>query len=309
MSVNLSEADIDNYIDSITDLPRTLSITVACIISPQNVTLSGTESDLDALQNHFSSDGIFTRKLQTGVPYHSPVMNSISMQYGEAIQELRAGDTPSQAVTMVSSVSGEIIANTDALATSEYWVNNMVRPVKSPEAMAKVLSTGQKTPKHKLGAAKGRRAIFDVIEVGPHSALQRPIKEIRNHLKLKQNFTYHSVLSRPKCPIVSTLEVVGRLHASGYPVELNEVNQSKKYHPNQGQAICDLPEYPFNHSRTHWHEHWTSRNARFREHPPLDLLGTAVNDWNLLEARWHKVFDVLQTPWIEHHTVSSIPVL
>lgn len=301
MSVNLPEKEVLGYFQKITALQDPLSITVACINSPTNVTLSGSETDLSIVQHQLDIDGVFARKLQTGVAYHSRQMRKVSSQYLTAIQGLEKGQSMSQPPLIISSVTGKRILDTSILSSGEYWVENMVQPVNFSEALSNLISPSKPASKKKLGARKLQLAIYDLLEVGPHSALQRPIRDVKESLKLKHDLRYNSILSRTKHPLFSALEVIGRLYCLGYPVNLSEVNQLKK----EARPLSDLPEYPFNHSRRYWHEPRFNKEARHRDYPPYDLLGTVMTDWNPLEARWRKVFDILQTPWIEDHKVRA----
>jgi acyl transferase domain-containing protein len=111
-----------------------------------------------------------------------------------------------------------------------------------------------KAVKNKLGASK-TRDLSDVIEIGPHPALQRPIKEIQESLTLKQNLRYHTMLSRVSHPHLFALKLVGELYSGGYSINLLKVNQLENYVSFEHKTLLDLPEYPFNHSKSYWHEH------------------------------------------------------
>lgn len=308
MSVNIPAEKVYSYIQSLKSESKFENITIACLNSPQNVTLSGVESTLDALQRHLEVDGIFARKITTGVAYHSLSMKNVSQEYLEALGPLTPGVMPTRPVAMISSVTGERIADFQVLSTGKYWNDNMVHPVKFSQSVSKLLSPGKLATKNKLGARKSPQIIYDLIEIGPHSALQRPTHDIIKSLNLKYEVRYHSVLSRQKSSIRSIMGVMGDLHAIGYAVDLKEVNQIPKQEPRLRKVICDLPSYPFNHSKTYWHENWTRKSERFREHPRLELLGTPASDWNPLEARWEKVFDIVDTPWMEDHKVEHTPI-
>jgi acyl transferase domain-containing protein len=297
ISVNLPETEVLSYLQKMIALPDPQSRTVACINSPKNVTLSGSETDLSTVQRQLEIEGVFARKLQTGVAYHSRQMRNVSSQYSIAIQGLEKGQSRSQSPVMISPVTGKRVSDTSTLSNSDYWVENMVQPVKFSEALSNLISLSKSTGKKKLGVPKSQLAFYDVLEIGPHSALQRPIQDVKESLKLKHDLRYHAMLSRTKNSLFSTLEVAGRLHCLGYSVNLAEINQLK----GKEKPLSDLPEYPFNHSRRYWHEPRFSKESMQRDYPPHDLLGTVMNDWNPLEARWRKVFDVLQTPWIEDH--------
>ena len=70
-------------------------------------------------------------------------------------------------------------------------------------------------------------------------------------------------------------------------------------------VLIDLPYYPFNHSKSYWHESQESKHARERRSQMHELLGVSVPDWNPNQPRWRKFLDVAQTPWVEEHKVNG----
>lgn len=302
LSVNIPEYDVRPYLEKIECLSDPDCITVACINSPLNVTLSGNQEDLELIQAHMERDGIFARTLKTGLPYHSPRMMQVSSAYLDLISDLDRGSEYPKTPTMFSSVTGMPLLDNKVLTTGEYWVKNMVQPVKFFQALSSLLSRSKFAGKAKLGKGKTQVAINDLIEVGPHSALNRPILDTHHSLNLTHDVRYHSTLSRNEPEIKSILELAGKLNSLGYKLDFAEVNQ--KISPGRiAKSLTTLPEYPFNHSREYWHEPRATKEIRFRPHGPLELLGTAMSDWNPLEGRWRKVFDTSKSPWIEDHKV------
>ena len=297
---------MQSYLNRTATQTPTRNLYIACINSPVNVTVSGDEVAIDSLKAKLDADHIPAHKLKTGVAYHSPHMEKIASEYASSLEDLRCGkSTASGNVVMISSVTGEPIRNLDIVSSSEYWVNNMVRPVRFLQAVERAISqTGQK---RKLGAVK-QSPIFDFIEVGPHSAMRRPTLSILERGAPKAGVRYSSVLIRRQNALTTTLELVGRLHCLGYRVALEKVNQTKAPYVSGHPLLVDLPEYPFNHSRIYWHESNISMNSRLRKHPRHELLGTAVPDWNPLEPRWRKFFDIGETPWVDDHQVNGRPI-
>ncbi len=158
------------------------------------------------------------------------------------------------------------------------------------------------------GSHKNIAAAHDLLEIGPHSALQTAIQDTIRTKSRGSDVGYASILRRNFSALDTTLEMGGRLHCSGHPVNLDRLNSldgdsSNRF--NHSAALTDLPEYPFDHSQTYWHENRTSKGFRFRKFPRLDLLGSPVADWNTSEARWRNVIKVSEMPWIEDHRVSK----
>ena len=167
MSVDLSENDMRQHLREFSN-----KVHIACINSPQNVTVSGDEQVIDLLKLKLEGEDVAAQKLRTGVAYHSPQMEQIAAEYARCLQGLENGNGhSSRRITMISTVTGSAVENLETLRTAEYWVSNMVQPVKYAEAVNRTISPPKGT--RKLGTSK-QEIIHHVIELGPHSALQSP---------------------------------------------------------------------------------------------------------------------------------------
>jgi acyl transferase domain-containing protein len=306
ISVGLSPSQIEPYFEALTSQFTERKVVIGCINSPTNVTVSGDADQIDTLELLLRQDQVFARKLKVTVAYHSPHMNDIASEYLQAVQKLQKGERPrgTRAPLMVSSVTGQRAVE-EELCQAEYWVKNMVSPVRFSEALALLCSSAGKPKTKKIGG--GHRNLVNVthlVEVGPHSALRGPTRDILKSVGKAGDIAYSSVLVRNIPATISVLEVVGNLHCASYPVNLNEVNQPGK-DTSSLVILAGLPPYPFNHSKRYWHESRLSKANRFRKHPRLDLLGSPVADWNPREARWRNVIQASEMPWVEDHKVST----
>ena len=298
MSVDLSENDMRQCLRELSNKAH-----VACINSPHNVTVSGDEEAIDLLKAKLDGDNVATHKLRTSVAYHSPQMEQIAAEYARCLQGLESGTGhSSRRITMVSTVTGSAIQDLGRLCTPEYWVSNMVQPVRYAEAVKGTISPSKST--RKLGISK-QDSIQTVIELGPHSALQSPTLKIIESMVPRTEATYNFVLSRKQPALETLVNLCGRLWCLGNNVALAKVNQVNNDKVPHGQALVDLPTYPFNHSKRYWHESSLSKHSRLRRQPRHELLGTPVSDWNPLEPRWRKFFNTTETPWIKDHKVNN----
>lgn len=302
ISVGLSEEQIPRYLDKVVP-----SLNVSCVNSPKNITLAGDEHEVNRLKLILEKDGIFARKLNLRVAYHSPQMNKIAAEYSRCIKQLDEGDSAgSRNIGFISSVTGQSVSAVD-LSKADYWVQNMVRPVQFKTAVETLCSRPTQVLKKKLdGSHRKVVLVHDLLEIGPHSALRGPIRDILKKLTNAEDITYSSALIRNRSALETFMEAAGSLYCLGYPVRLKRVNfPSEKRLNHRPVVLPNLPEYPFNHSQTHWYESRMSKNYRFRRNPPVSLLGTQVQDWNPFEARWKNVLRVAEIPWVSDHQVSS----
>lgn len=301
---------------------------VACVNSPKSVTISGDEIHIDHLQTLLEATGVFARKLKVDVAYHSFQMQEVADEYLAALGTLGVGSLSTKvatksAVTMASSVTGTWITRAE-LASPTYWVRNLVSPVLFSDALAVVCSKSEsKTigPKKLDGSHLQAISISEIVEVGPHSALQGPVKDILSSIGQDKTINYMSVLARNKSAVDTVLEVTGRLYCLGYPVNLARVNLepepvvkigSKKRsafgRTSSGtglKALSTLPEYPFNHTKSYWAESRISKDYRFRRFIRHDLVGVQASDWNPLEARWRNTIRLSDLPWVEDHKINN----
>ena len=303
MSVGISEAKVIPFLAGLTSEKGASHVTVGCINSPDNVTLTGIEEHIDALKTTLERHQIFVRKLNVGVAYHSIHMEDVASEYERLLKDISSGYSAqnSPSALMFSTVSGEIV-RPDRLKESEYWGKNLTSPVQFVDAITSLLSHSSGGHGDERNGGQDEVGVIDhLVEIGPHSTLQGPLKNILKCIGLYETTGYSSLLSRGKCARETSLTTAGRLHCLGCRVDLMEVNLLR------GQRIprmlIDLPGYPFNHSQQYWLESRISKNFRFRRHPPHELLGTTVRDWNPLEPTWRHFIRDSESPWTSDHKV------
>jgi acyl transferase domain-containing protein len=286
-----------------------LGVSVGCYNSPKSLTVSGDKIQIEILEKMLHEQQIFARRLQVGVAYHSKHMSEISEEYLQLIKGLEPGENyGSRRPIMVSSVTGQIV-NPEQLRKGEYWVKNMVSPVDFSTALSLICSKARLAPLDKIDEERDKMfLIHDLIEIGPHSALRAPVRDILQSIGQESNLEYNSILTRGVTATETALRLVGYLHSAGYPVDISEVNMVRQDASQSPKVLVDLPEYPFDHSKIYWSEPRLSKAFRFRKHPRLDLLGTPVPDWNAYEKRWRHTLKISELPWMEDHKVLFVKV-
>ncbi|GAW24702.1 hypothetical protein ANO14919_142930 [Xylariales sp. No.14919] len=294
ISVNLPHDQVKSYLKTTGNRDVDGSVDVACINSPVNCTLSGPEHTIDVVKQHLDGEGIFAQKLNTGVAYHSSFMLIIANEYLSRMGTLEAENTRS-VIPMVSTVTGRPV-RLSALVTGQYWVDNLVSPVRFSDAIQLVT---QKPSTLKAGLGN----ITDLVEIGPHSALKRPIQDTVSQVGNRKQTRYASALNRSKDAVQSVLELLGQLFCHGHEFNISEANRLL---PSPTPPfLVDCPEYPFDRSHTYWSESRLSRDFRLRKPVSGDFLGWRFHDWNPLEPRWRNLWSVETTPWIGDHVVSN----
>ncbi|KAI1738681.1 hypothetical protein F4680DRAFT_459720 [Xylaria scruposa] len=284
MSVNIAHDQVKDYLKSLGNPDIEDSVHVACVNSPINCTLSGPERSIDAVKQYLDEAGIFAQKLRTGVAYHSSFMLIIAKDYLSRMETLEAGNkTPS--IPMISTVTGKLV-RPSILATAQYWVDNLVSPVRFFDAIQVVT---QKAPTLKVGIGN----ITDLVEIGPHPALKRPIQDSIAQIKNQKQIRYSNVLHRSNDAVESLLELLGRLFCHGHELNISKANRLLS--SPTPSFLVDCPQYPFDRSRTYWTESRLSRDFRLRKPALGDFLGWRFHDWNPLEPRWRNLWSVSNT--------------
>lgn len=305
----LSEAEASRYLADFRKTNPLSTIVVACINSPSAVTLAGDETAIDGLKAQLGHNGTFARKLRVSVAYHSPHVSQISDRYRDLMGSLRPRPLQRDIYpVMISSVTGLPLA-TAQLRDPEYWTRNMELPVRFSEAV----STAMLTPFNKTVSGDLMSAglePIDVIEIGPHSTLQSPFKDITSHPDSQVPVHYGSVLHRGSGAVQSLLRCLGQLHCLGHQIDLFSVNTLADRDRGDIKHLSNLPPYPFDHSRSYWHESRQSREFRLKEKPRSDFLGSPVtsNGPPQMAKRWRKITRITETPWIADHVVNGAAI-
>lgn len=305
MSVGLSEDVAKDMIAASNQASSNFGVTIACINSPNNVTLSGEEKLIDDLRIKFDGEKIFARKLRVPLAYHSRQMNAITSKFTSLIGLLSAPSKATQTVPMLSTVTGKRVV-ASRLKEPSYWAAGMVSPVLFSVAVGKICSRSSSNISKKIDMSHQHATAADhLIEIGPHATLKGVVQEITQAFSWDKRIDYSSVLAKGRSATETVLQTMGKLHCMGVCLDLREINEPQGEQKMGRSLLVDLPEYPFDHSQTYWHESRLSRNYRLRTHAPSELLGVRSTDWNAAEARWRHFIRSAEIPWVEQHDING----
>ncbi|KAK2051751.1 beta-ketoacyl synthase domain-containing protein [Colletotrichum caudatum] len=290
------------------------TLEIACMNSPDSHTVSGDARMIDHLVEMLGGDGVFARKLNVEVAYHSRYMEPMADEYLRAMGELEQGvpKGPFEPRFYSSTVGAPVALS--QLRQPDYWVRNLVSPVRFTESVTEMLK-GSSQPRvngHVDGVneVNGHEAatdpITDFLEIGPHSALKGPLSSTAKQVRgASSRVDYHSVLRRHKSAVETTLETAGSLWCQGYSVRLAQVNEADEPHGPRPLMLTNLPSYPFDHSKEYWVESTLSDRHRKRHAGRHELLGAPMPGFNESNAAWRNYLRLTESPWIEDHKVSG----
>jgi acyl transferase domain-containing protein/SAM-dependent methyltransferase len=255
-------------------------VVVACENSPKSVTISG---DVDKLESVLveirkSQPEVMARLLKVDQAYHSYHMVEIGDAYHQLIKYRVAGKEPTK--LFFSSVTGNLL-NGQRKLDARYWQKNLESPVLFRTAVANLLQ-------HPIG----QNAVF--VEVGPHSALAAPLRQIL--VQAKSTAPYVPVMIRDKNCIESFLTAIGQLYLLYVSIDF------KKLIPT-GSTLTDLPPYPWNHEHSYWYESRLSKEIRHRKYPYHELLGIRVAESTDFEPSWRNLLHLNNIGWVRDHKI------
>ncbi len=278
-------------------------VVVACHNSPSLVTLSGDADALDAVKQKLDKDSIFARPVKTGgKAYHSFHMKPAAAIYHDLMHEASSHmihyPRKETGAVMVSSVTNMLLDPANPLDAS-YWCANLVSPVKFNQAVQTIASD-----------EIFRNADLLLVEIGPHSALKGPVKQIcREH-----NFdkiSYLPTIERGGNSASQLLNLAGQLFLKNFDLDYQRVTAIEQTSPagkiqiKHGNLLVDLPTYQWNYAKDLWAEPRQSKEHRAPQHPRHDVLGRSMPGGSKNEPTWRNCLRQIDLPWLKHHSLGG----
>jgi acyl transferase domain-containing protein len=282
-------------------------ITVACHNSPESHTLSGDADAILQLKATLDEKKIFCRTLQTNNnAYHSDHMKALGSKYENDLNYLMPRMTATKSLqqgpkarinqaVFFSSVYGH--AAPWSVLGAKYWRQNLESPVLFHQAVTEMVS---------------QASVDLLVEIGPHSALQGPLRQLSKSMDGSNFPAYYAAISRGSDNSKDILTLAGNLFTRGYDVDLARVNAVESRGGNQlqlGKVITDLPRYQWQYpNEINLYENRWTREWRLRMHPRHDILGSRIPGTNKAEPLWRNKLIVKNVPWLADHRVSLFAI-
>lgn len=184
-------------------------------------------------------------------------------------------------VPLFSTVTGKALDDSNQLDPS-YWRRNLESPVLFYAATRAIMDQ------------LSRESIF--LEIGPHSALAGPLRQIFKAVEGSKSPVYVPSLVRGKNGTESLLIAIGQLHLLNGPIKFEMVTPGKA-------VLTNLPTYPWRHETRYWNESRMTREWRTRKFPKHELLGSQILEGNELEPTWRNIIRLEDVPWMQDHKV------
>ncbi|KAI0388598.1 putative polyketide synthase [Xylariaceae sp. FL0594] len=259
---------------------------VACHNSPNSATISGDTSSVQEVVRlvREARGDVLVKLLPVNKAYHSSHMVEVGKEYHQLLVKSKIVHRRPH-LPFYSSVTGKLFAKGEGHLGPSYWQANLERPVLFEEAVSAIVND-----------MTGKNVVF--LEVGPHSALAGPIREILQAAGAPTTYPYISAMTRRHDTMASFLSAVGSLFTFGVPVDLGSLIPS-------GKCLPDLPRYPWDHEESYWFESRVSKEWRQRKHRHHSLLGARVTESTDVEPSWRNLLHLQSVPWMRDHRLGD----
>ncbi|KAK2740853.1 hybrid nrps pks [Colletotrichum kahawae] len=289
-------------------------VCVAANNAPRSVTLSGDLHKLREMQTLLRDRNVPVQMLRVDKAYHSPHMRVSGDAYRDALSRCQLdGSQPTSdrpTCIWISSVhtDWEPISNANlqnlpqSLDTAQYWVENMLAPVRFRDALEKLAKL---------------KSVQAGLEIGPHPALRRQV--VDTLVVAHGELAYRGTLARGVDEKDSLASVYGFLWERGINIDFDRasVGSSRSQVP-----LAGLPTMAWLHDRVYWRE--SARLSQLlRREPSSPLIGhcidqglrydsshaggirKAVESVRIGEWRWRQILRANELPWLRGHKVQG----
>ncbi len=194
---------------------------IAAVNGPTSVVVSGTEADVDAVAEHFTTLGRRVSRLRVSHAFHSPLMEPMLEEFRGVVASLSYAE-PS--LPVVSNVTGAL-AVAGQLTDPEYWVRHVREAVRFADGVAALQGQG----------------VVRFVECGPDPVLTGLARQTLD--TDADDVTFASVLRKDRPEDVTAVTALGQVFASGGTVDWTA------FYAGRGAERVDLPTYAFQRQR------------------------------------------------------------
>ncbi len=264
----------ESALNVIGELGLASSLAMAGINSSRGVTIAGNPSSLTQLESVLRERSIFHKRLDLDYAFHSPAMDEIEAEVGQALTHLQ----PSQSlVPFYSTVTGSRLDGTELNA--KYWWYNIRKPVLFEQAVRGILDDATN--------------IF--IEIGPHAVLRSYINDC-----LKDRATEGRVIPTA----TRGDDTPQRVWSACSQVVIAGADIDWQHAFSWPGRFVSLPTYPWQRER-YWHPVTPASLGLLNRRKVHPLLGYPLQQH---ELTWENQLDTKLNPSLADHIVGEATV-
>jgi myxalamid-type polyketide synthase MxaD len=259
-------------------------VNIAARNSPQSLVISGETAAVEKILLDLQEQGIFCRKINADVAFHSPQMDALLADFTyqlSSIRPVKAG------VGLFSTVTHTLCTGSELGA--QYWAANLREPVLFDTAIQTLAQQGLTT----------------FLELGPHPVLLQAIEGCVQHIG--RSGTVLPSLSRKRQELESMLNTLGALYRGGYPVQWGKIYA-------QTDQYVALPTYCWQRERF-WVDYQKHGNYNGDPRLPGSKKGQTLLGKSLSLAHdpqthiWEGLLDIRELPIFKEHAIQGLAIL
>jgi acyl transferase domain-containing protein/acyl-CoA synthetase (AMP-forming)/AMP-acid ligase II/acyl carrier protein/predicted alpha/beta-fold hydrolase len=216
-------------------------ISIAAINGDRNIVVSGSSLGIKTVIERLKEKGISSKKLQVSHGFHSPLMTGVIEEFKKVAEGIKY-NLPTMKI--VSNLTGEVIG--EEIATPEYWVNHILKPVLFSKGIETLYKEG----------------FNDFLEIGAKPILLGMIKQNNG----SEKGLYLPSLRPNKCDLQQMLNSLANFYVGGYNINGQNFAEGITFEK------ISLPTYPFQRER-----YWFDRG---------DISVRVVNQKSSLKLDW-----------------------
>jgi len=217
LSVALAEAEMEQRIArQQQELGR---VEVSAVNGATQIVVGGKSDSIERWADHLSSEGVWTKRLQTSHAYHTWLMDDAVAEFVAAVAKVEKR-TPR--LNMISGVSGRWLTAEEALS-AQYWGRQMRERVRFADGVMELLGENGRV----------------VVEVGPGNALAQLVRAQGHKFDVISLLAARGVASETE----AVLRGVAKLWLEGVGVKWEELWRGER------RRRVKLPTYPFERVR------------------------------------------------------------
>ncbi|GKZ18416.1 type I Iterative Polyketide synthase (PKS) [Aspergillus brasiliensis] len=256
---------------------------VAIETSATACVVSGEVDAVKQLSDQWREDGIEVRMVASDVPFHTPMLEKLAEPLYEALQGELDPRLPSRTLFSTSQPD----PRSEVLRDAQYWVTNMVQPVRLQSAVTAI-------------AQDGFRAL---VEVSSHPIVTHSVVETMSECTEDSTLVTPTMVRRQPA-LKNILAAAGRLHCFGCPIRYTDLDPSAPW-------SSSVPGSLWHHQPFYRVMSQTPTSQLETTHDPAanNLLGKRIALWGTDEVLYQTRLDEDNRPFPGHHPLHGSEIV